>query len=880
MYTVSEIQKILDADRIPLLSKGVLADSKTAIEPTIEHLAFDSRRLVAPAQTLFLALKGNWANDGHRFIGDAYARGVRAFVISENVDFQQFSNAFFLKTDAVLRGLQGLTRVHRQRFLSLPIIGITGSNGKTVVKEWLYQLLRADQNIVRSPKSFNSQIGLPMSVWQIRAEHTLGIFEVGISKKGEMAVSQSIIAPLRFGILTNIGAAHDAGFENREAKVLEKIKLFDQAETVILPAKILQDYPSVFNQIVGEADRHAANLITWSFGEKANLQIIENQIIENKTRLKAVFQKCENDPRQELSIEIPFTDLAAIENAITCWLTLLLMGYTNTTIAERMCRLEPVEMRLELKAGINGCVVVNDAYSNDPTSLSIALDFLVQQGGANRRRTVITTPTAESHTSAAEMAAFLGKAMQERGVSRFFGIGFEVANQPKLPPSVSAQFFADVPDFLSHILNSDFTNEAILIKGKRAEGLERIADRLAAKMHKTILEINLVALAHNFDVFQRILRKNTVFSYVSDTFKVSDTLPTSPTPQDTPSVKTKTMAMVKAAAYGNGSDEVARLLERRGVDYLAVAYADEGIELRHAGIKVPIMVMNPNESSFDALLRFNLEPEIYSLSLLEKFATFTQSQIPNPQSPITIHLKLDTGMHRLGFEPIDCQQLVSILVKNPQLQIASIFTHLAASEAADHDGFTTLQISRFEAMYAQITEGVGYRPMRHVLNSSGIVRFPQYHFEMVRLGIGLYGVESSREIQTDLLVVQTLKATISQIRNVPKTETVGYSRRGKLTRDSRIATISIGYADGLLRGSGNGSFAVGLHGKRAPIVGGVCMDMTMIDVTDIPEAAEGDTVEIFGVTIPVQELAAALDTIPYEVFTGISERVKRVYFSD
>jgi Alr-MurF fusion protein len=523
-------------------------------------------------------------------------------------------------------------------------------------------------------------------------------------------------------------------------------------------------------------------------------------------------------------------------------------------------------------------------------SLSLALDFIAQN--AQLSRTLILSDILQSGQNAATLYRKVADLLVEKGITKLIGIGTEItAILPFLNKNIASQFFESTQLFLNQTKNIDFQNQIILLKGARPFVFERIAERLSEKNHKTVLEINLNALTHNLSVFKNILRRE--FEVNSLKFEErSGMLKTLEAPQISAlssnfkpqtSNSPKIMAMVKASAYGNGSDEVARLLEYNHVDYLAVAYADEGIELRQAGITLPIMVMNPEEASFDALRRYELEPEIYSLRVLENFAKSLsynfKLQISNFKLS-KIHLKLDTGMHRLGFELNDIPRVVEILKENKNIQVAAVFTHLAASEAAEHDAFTRLQVERFSTMYAQIVEGIGYKPMRHVLNSSGIIRFPEYRFDMVRLGIGLYGVDGSAEIQPQLQVVQTLKATISQIRHVSKSESIGYSRRGKLERDSIIATISIGYADGLLRGAGNGRFSVGIHGQRAPIIGGVCMDMTMIDITDIPNVIEGDEAEIFGEQIPVQELANALQTIPYEVFTGISERVKRVYFQE
>jgi Alr-MurF fusion protein len=838
MYPISQIIKVI---------KGQATHS--ASDAPIEHLLIDSRKIAFPETSLFFAIVGA-RHDGHDFIEDVYRAGVRHFIVSQNVDNQLFTDAIFVKVNNVLQALHDLAAFHRSQFPKLKVIGITGSNGKTVVKEWLYQLLKDDYNIVRSPKSYNSQVGVPLSVWQIRPEHTLAIFEAGISQKGEMEKLERIIQP-RIGILTNIGSAHDEGFESREEKLSEKLMLFKNCGRIYYKKDddLIDDALKTFPIGVRRA---------WGQEKNANLKIKEFHLQTENCIIEAVYK---NDIFGT-SLTVPFKDAVSLENIIHCWNVALGLNIENSVINKRVKKLEPVAMRLELKAGINGCLLVDDAYNFDLNALQIALDFVNQQSRHLKKTVVLSDMLqiaqnfdSKPKTQNSKLENTEGpyqticQLLVEKKIERVIGIGNDILKLKNiLPQTIDFQHFTSTSDFLNQLKNTDFNNEIILLKGARPFAFEQITNRVALKAHKTVLEINLNALVHNLHVFTKKLQPNV-----------------------------KIMVMVKASAYGNGSDEVARLLEFHKVDYLAVAYADEGIDLRNAGVTLPIMVMNPEEASFDALRRFNLEPEIYSLNLLKNYVDF----VKNTEGPLfKIHLKLDTGMHRLGLESIDIQQVISFLNQHKKIKIASIFTHLAATESAEHDGFTQQQVARFEALYAQITEGVGYKPMRHVLNSSGITRHAAHQFEMVRLGIGLYGVDNSGDFENRLQVVQTLKATISQIRNVPKTETVGYSRRGLLDRDSRIATISIGYADGLLRGAGNGRFAVALHGKRAPIVGSVCMDMTMIDVTDIPEAEAGDDVEIFGNQIPVQALANVLNTIPYEIFTTISERVKRVYFQE
>ncbi len=800
----------------------------------VGQLLLDSRQMLYPETAVFFALPGAH-HDGHDFIGQAYEAGVRHFVVSKNIPLSGRPDATVLQVPDVLTALQQFVAWHRRRF-DIPVIGITGSNGKTIVKEWLFQLLREDHYIVRSPGSYNSQTGVPLSVWQLQSEHTLGIFEAGISRPGEMARIAPVI-DCSTGIFTLLGEAHSEGFSGDLEKLQEKIQLFRHSRLLIYCA----DDPRVDASIretfhPGSTPR----LFTWSAVKEADLRIHLIQSWRSQTRIHAAYQG------RECTIEIPFTDQASIANAVHCWALMLSFGYRQEVISERMLRLEPVAMRLELKAGINRCTVINDSYNSDLTSLAMAMDFAAQHSHG-LHRTLILSDILQSGKSPAKLYREVANLLREKKFGRLIGIGDEVRHlEGLIPANLAAAYYPDTPAFLDQLHSSDFSDEMILIKGARRFAFEQIADRLALKAHKTVLEINLNALAHNCNVYKSLLQPGV-----------------------------RMMAMVKAAAYGSGSSEVARLLEYQGVHSLAVAYADEGIGLRNDGIRLPILVLNPEEGSFDAMLRYELEPEIYSLTLLRQYIAFAREK-----ESAFVHLKLDTGMHRLGFQENELSAALRMLRMHPHIQVRSIFSHLAASESADHDNFTEAQVRRFTAMYEILAAGLTYRPLRHVLNSGGITRFPGYQMDMVRLGIGLYGIDSSETLQHRLEVVQTLKATLSQIKDLPAGETVGYGRRGIALRNARIATISIGYADGLRRSAGNGQYQVLLRGRRAPTIGSICMDMTMIDVTDIPEAQEGDEVIIFGAQVPVKELADCYGTIPYEVFTGISERVKRVYFQD
>ncbi|MEL6924347.1 MAG: bifunctional UDP-N-acetylmuramoyl-tripeptide:D-alanyl-D-alanine ligase/alanine racemase, partial [Bacteroidota bacterium] len=803
------IQKITNA-------KWLCAANKNA---QVGHLLIDSRQLNFPASTLFFAFNGQRHN-GHDYIEPLYRAGVRHFMVCEPFDIQPFPDANILLVENMYRALQQMAEVHRTKF-QFPVIAITGSNGKTIVKEWLFQLLHQDHNIVRSPRSYNSQIGVPLSIWLMEPTHNLAIIEAGISRKGEMQKLAPMIAAT-LGIFTNIGPAHDEGFANMAEKIDEKLQLFSSCDTIIY----CRD-----DQRVQRAMRRWKEkvLFTWSVKGKANLTI---KNIDKRNNQKTFIEAIYKGQRQR--ILIPFADDASIENAIHCWCVLLQFGLSPDQIKDRMRGLEPVAMRLELKAGINNCTIINDSYNSDLTSLELALNFASQQT-QQQKLTLLLSDILQTGQEANRLYKQVAGLLKEKGVNRLIGIGTSVAQlQQYLPEKMRQQYFSDTDRFLALLDFRQFQNETILLKGARKFGFERIANKLSQKVHKTVLEVNLNALIHNLRAFSRRLESGT-----------------------------RVMAMVKASAYGSGSVEVARLLEFHQVDYLTVAYADEGVELREAGIQLPILVLNPEEASFDAIISYQLEPEIYNLSLLKRFLNFL-----GKDRPARLHLKIDTGMHRLGFEASDISELVQLIKPFKRIKIISVFSHLAASDAPEHDRFTKRQVRQFINIADQIDALLGYRPLRHICNSSGIVRFPQYQMDMVRLGIGLYGIDAL--IQSELQVVNTLKATISQIKKVKARQTVGYNRSGRMDRSRRIATISIGYADGLPRATSNGNYAVYLHQQRAPIVGNVCMDMCMIDVSDIPEAMEGDEVEIFGRHLPVEQLAKQLNTIPYEIFTGIS----------
>jgi Alr-MurF fusion protein len=827
-YTIQKIAEILKARPLQLIQP----------DARIEYLLTDSRQVAAPPFTLFFALAGERL-DGHQFIAEAYAVGVRHFVVHKQVDLSALPEANVLLVDNSLRALQRIAATHRAQF-QYPVIGITGSNGKTVVKEWLYQLLSAHFNIVRSPKSYNSQIGVPFSVWQMQAQHQLAIFEAGISKPGEMMHLGKIIQP-DIGIFTNIGSAHREGFPSKAEKIREKMLLFDETHTLIFCAD---------HEKIAEAAQewsHAKpgrKTLCWSRnGLEADIQIQHFDVLPDGHSQFQV-SVVQGGRAVSTTLNIPFSDAAALENAGHCLALMHYFGLQTGDFQEKFSRLEPVEMRLELKSGINRCTLINDFYNNDLAGLRIALQFAARQA-RHRPLTLIFSDILQGGEET-RLYEKVAQVIMDHGVARVIGIGTAVRRLASfLPNQKSLSFYEDTSAFITNLHKHDFHDEVILLKGARTFAFENIAKRLEQKAHKTVLEVNLTALVHNLNAYRSLLKPAT-----------------------------KMMVMVKAAGYGSGSTEIAKLLEFHKADYLGVAYADEGIELRQSGVNLPILVLNPEPASFDALYRYRLEPEVYSLPLLRELIRFT-----GHERSLAIHLKLDTGMHRLGFESGDMTELLPLLQAYPNLKVQSVFSHLSASDAAVYDDFTHEQARLFGRHYTLIVEALGYKPLRHLVNTGGIVRFPAYHFEMVRLGIGLYGIDGT-DFQNKLRVVNTLKATISQIKQVPQGDTVGYNRNGPVQQPSKIATISIGYADGLHRLAGNNRYKVWIGGQLAPTIGNVCMDMTMIDITHIPEVHEGDEVIIFGENPPVQELAKCLQTIAYEVFTSISERVKRVYWQE
>ena len=797
----------------------------------VQYLVTDSRRISFPASSLFIALQTSLRN-GHAFLLEAYNRGVRQFLVQERNIPAACTDACFILVNNTLDALQQLAAIHRAQF-HYPVIGITGSNGKTIVKEWLYQLLQADETVVRSPRSYNSQIGVPLSLWQMDSRHSLGIFEAGISLPGEMQALHNMIRPV-YGIFTNLGEAHSEGFNTATEKLQEKMLLFQGAEILFCNTDD--------ERVRTAATESGLALFTVGHHSSDTLQVIAIESSHTQTTLSAIYQK------RQRTITIPFTDAASIQNALTCWAVLLYRKLADDLIAQRMLLLQAVDMRLQMIQALNGCALINDSYSFDLTSFAIALEFLQQQQQYQHKTVILSDLPAHAPPETYQAVVHM---LGQKQVSRIITIGpvwQQMAAVWSVHP-VKAEQYPDTLRFLQQITTGHFRNEAILLKGARTFAFEQIVAALAKKVHQTAMEINLTALTHNLKQYQQQLNPGT-----------------------------RLMAMVKAFGYGSGSAEVANVLQFHKVDYLAVAYADEGVDLRKAGISLPILVLNVDEAAFETIVQYNLEPELFSFPVLSAFLQFLQKQA---LEHYPVHLKLDTGMHRLGFEEQDLPALQQLLRKHlSTIVVTSVFSHLASSEDPNDDWFSKQQADKFRHCCQLLRETLGYNFIRHLSNSAAIFRLPGLQFDMVRLGIGLYGVDSAHSHQLSLQTVATLTTTIAQLRHVKAGETVGYNRRGQLTRDSLIATLRIGYADGYSRQLGNGNGKVWIKGQLVPVVGSVCMDMMMVDVTDVPGISESDRVEVFGPNLPVQQVAAWSGTIAYEILTAIGQRVKRVYIEE
>ena len=809
----------------------------------IRWLLTDSRSLCFPEETLFFALKTQ-RNDGHHYIGDLYRRGVRHFVVEQVPEHVEvlYPDANFLRVPSPLPALQRLAERHRDEF-DIPIVGITGSNGKTMVKEWLYQLMLPSQKIVRSPRSYNSQIGVPLSVWLLNEQTEVGIFEAGISQPGEMFALRDIIQPT-IGVLTSLGAAHQENFRSMEEKCMEKLELMHDTEAMVY----CSDNDTVSCCI--RRMQYKGEKIAWSQCDE-NVAFFVKEIVNKtpNTRITYLYQNEEN------TYIIPFIDEASIENSITCAAVALHLGLTPAQLAERMPKLEPVAMRLEVKQGQHGCILINDSYNSDINSLDIALDFMQRRqvsppesGGARGglNKTLILSDMFQTGTSPEALYTQVSDLCVKRGIDKFIGIGPELTAQADRIRIADKQFFADVNHFLASDTFNGLHDELILLKGARPFGFDRITEQLEQKVHETILEVNLNAVVENLNYYRSFLKPET-----------------------------KMVCMIKADAYGAGAVEIAKTLQDHRVDYLAVAVADEGVTLRKAGITANIMIMNPEMTAFKTMFDYDLEPEVYSFRLLDALIKAARKE------GITgwpVHIKLDTGMHRLGFDPVDDMfKLIDRLKHQNAIIPRSVFSHFVGSDSDDFDAFSARQFELFEEGSQKLQSAFSHKILRHMDNSAGIEHFPERQMDMCRLGLGLYGVDPRDNRM--LSCVSTLKTTILQLRHVPAGETVGYSRKGKIERDSVIAAIPIEYADGLNRHLGNRHGYCLVDGQKAEYVGNICMDVAMIDVTDIP-CQEGDQVEIFGEHLPVTVLSDVIDTIPYEVLTAVSNRVKRVYFQD
>lgn len=796
----------------------------TQTNSIIENISIDSRSLQNGVQTLFFAIIGP-NNDAHSYISSLIEEGVQNFVVThipENLE----EKANFLIVENTLDSLQQFAAYYRSLF-HFPIIGVTGSNGKTIVKEWLNFLLSPDYNIIRSPKSYNSQVGVPLSIIAINEKHNLGIFEAGISTKNEMEKLETIIKPT-IGILTNIGSAHDEGFAHIGEKIKEKLKLFRNVKVLIYNK----------NKTIDAFIKPELQTFSWSCkDENADVFITKKSILD-KTVLKIQYQKV------VFEIKIPFQDDASIENAIQCMMVLLYFDYDHKTIENRMELLFPVEMRLKLKNGINNTTLIDDSYSSDFQSLKIALDFLESQK-QYKKKTLILSDIFQSGLSNEDLYSKVSQMIISNKINRVIGIGGTISKYKN--KFLNCTTFQNTEEFIANINALNFNNETILIKGARTFHFEKIVATLEEKTHETVLEINLNAISHNLNFFKTKLKPTT-----------------------------KMMVMVKAFGYGNGGFEIAKLLEHHKVDYLGVAFADEGISLKTAGIHLPIMVLNPENTSFEAIIQHHLEPEIYSLKGLKTFLKIAEQK---KLHHFPIHIKFDTGMHRLGFEEENIEELISVLKGNKSVVVKSILSHMATSDDLKHRDFALSQIDLFEKLSSKLMTELQIKPIRHILNTSGISNFPEAQYDMVRLGIGLYGVSNDTDEQKYLENVGTLKSIISQIRTIDTGESVGYGRRFVAEKTTKIATIPIGYADGISRHWGNGVGFVTINDQKATIIGSICMDMLMVDVSEIT-CKEGDQVIIFGESPTVTYIAEQLQTIPYEILTSISQRVKRMFYRE
>ncbi len=820
-YSISHIAEILR------LQQPVCPDY------TVSILLTDSRSLTYPEETLFFAIRTR-NNDGHRYLSELYDKGVRNFVVDHIPSSMQNDDVNMLCVHDVRHALQQIARFHRERF-DIPVVGITGSRGKTTVKEWLYQLLKDDFNIVRSPRSYNSQIGVPLSIWEMDEDTELAVFEAGISMPDEMSALQPMISP-NLGIITNIGDEHGSGFKSNREKCEEKVQLFRDCDCIIYNGD-----DSLISDVVATS-RLSVKEIAWSMHDR-NSPLFISGIDKHSETTDIYYSYLLRDNK----ITIPFIADADIENAIHCLAVLLYFNASADVIVSRMSELSPVGTRLNVIEGVNNCLLIYDSYTSDFHSLIPALDFMERRATGSRSLTVILSDVMHETMEPMMLYRSIAKLLKQKNIDRVIGIGEEISGY-SCCFGKNSSFYNSTEDFLMQVSSSDFDKELILIKGASHFRFERLSEILEARQHETVLEVNLDSVVHNYNNFRSRVKPETGI-----------------------------VCMVKASGYGAGSYELAKTLQAQGAAYLAVAVLDEGVDLRKAGISMPIMVLNPKVVNYKTLFSYNLEPEIYSFEILEEIIREAQKY---GITGYPVHIKLDTGMHRLGFLEKDMPKLVEILSGQDAIKPHSVFSHLAAADCPDMDDYTLGQFDVFERCCNKLQSGFGHHILRHILNSTGISRFSEYQYDMVRLGICLYGIPTMTDgSQDDLRPVSSLHTIIISIKEWDAGTTIGYSRRGLLTRRSRIATIPVGYADGVDRHLGNGNASVFINGHRCPTIGNICMDICMVDVTDV--ACEvGDSVEIFGENISVMELAEKLETIPYEILTSVSSRVKRVYYRE
>lgn len=814
-YTIQQIAEVLSID------------SRQLVDGNIYTVSVDTRQLSMSKNTLFIALPGTM-NDGHQYIEDAYQKGVRNFVLTQSGFGSEYEGANFLLVDDALAALQLIAKHHRSSFPNLKTIAITGSNGKTIVKEWLYQMLHDRYTIVKSPKSYNSQIGMALSILNIESQHELGIFEAGISQKGEMANHLAMLAP-QIGLFSNIGSAHAEGFANDEEKVKEKMSLFTLADTII--------YPGQFSLIDEEFRKSYSDKssVTWGSSEKSDIRIISSET-EGAGRIIEINHKGES-----AKLMFRFNDPVAFENLMNCISVMLHLEVPISELQARINRVSSLQMRLEMTSGIEGSLLINDAYSADLDSFKMALEFTNLQA-PNRDKIAILSPFDQSGIAEEEV---FEKIIQLAEIWDFTKVIYisdkQLTTSSKL---VKVNCYPSKAAFLENIHIEDIAEKAILIKGSRKYEFEEISEKLADKGHSANLTINLNHLEDNLRVYKSLLQSTTGI-----------------------------IAVVKASAYGSGSKEIGRLLENNGVDYLAVAFTDEGVELRKAGVTSPIIVLNPDMNAVRDLLRFDLEPEIYNLNQLKRIEQYCSHANQN----INVHIKLDTGMHRLGFQVSELDTVLEIINKSSCLKVKTIFSHLASSEDESDDSYTSSQFALFDKMYDVLSNGLGYSFKRHILNSGGISRFPNRQYDYVRLGIGMYGIDNNPEIGSQLQKVHSLSANIIQIKEMKTGDSIGYNRKTFLEKDTKIGIVNIGYADGLMRNLGNRKYALSINNQPTPILGNVCMDLTIVDLSAVPNTKEGDTVVIFDNFQSIEELAKAAGTIPYEILSRISDRVQRKF---